>query len=722
MPIGRSSKDSRCCQQVAGAASSSSSQQRFPMRPAGGRSGQHPKAEVLKGKKTEAPPGRKISRFWKEPERKYCCVDQQLTFRTIRSTECHTKLKIKRNNGNETPSRQNPKVQRKLDEDFEEQNTPGNSAVRSRSVQSREQGNVKQGDRQITIEQESLGSKEDTEEDDHEHQKGCLERKYDLICEFYRKHRIIIRRIIWGILLTVFLALVIAACVLNFHRALPLFVITVVTIFFVIWDHLMAKYEQRIDEFLSPGRRLLDRHWFWLKWVLWSSLILAVIFWLILDTAKLGHQQLVSFGGLVMYIILLFLFSKHPTRTFLGYTDAGAMFVFGEKYTDHFFAFKILPIVVFFSTVMSVLYYVGLMQWVVRKVGWLMLVTMGSSPVESVVAAGNIFVGQTESPLLVQPYLPHVTRSELHAIMTAGFATIAGSVLGAYISFGVSSTHLLTASVMSAPASLAVAKLFWPETEKPKVTLKNAMKIENGDSRNFLEAATQGASSSIPLVANIAVNLIAFLALLSFLLCSYIFMPFSFMMGVDWQDSFMVAKLIGYKTFFNEFVAYDHLSKMINLRKAAGPKFVNGVQQYMSIRSETIATYALCGFANFGSLGIVIGGLTSIAPCRKRDIASGAVRALIAGTAACFMTACIAGILSSTPTDINCHHVLESTNLLSNTTEVVSCCQSLLSSTVLKGPDEVVPGGNFSLYTVKSCCELLKPPAVNCSWVPPATP
>nr|XP_048303633.1 solute carrier family 28 member 3 [Myodes glareolus] len=666
------------------------------------------------------------------------------------------------------------------DEDFEEQNTPGNSAVRSRSVQSREQGNVKQGDRQITIEQESLGSKEDTEEDDHEHQKGCLERKYDLICEFYRKHRIIIRRTIWGILLTVFLALVIAACVLNFHRALPLFVITVVTIFFVIWDHLMAKYEQRIDEFLSPGRRLLDRHWFWLKWVLWSSLILAVIFWLILDTAKLGHQQLVSFGGLVMYIILLFLFSKHPTRvywrpvfwgiglqfllgllilrtkpgfiafdwlgkqvqTFLGYTDAGAMFVFGEKYTDHFFAFKILPIVVFFSTVMSVLYYVGLMQWVVRKVGWLMLVTMGSSPVESVVAAGNIFVGQTESPLLVQPYLPHVTRSELHAIMTAGFATIAGSVLGAYISFGVSSTHLLTASVMSAPASLAVAKLFWPETEKPKVTLKNAMKIENGDSRNFLEAATQGASSSIPLVANIAVNLIAFLALLSFvnsalswfgnmfdypqlsfeLLCSYIFMPFSFMMGVDWQDSFMVAKLIGYKTFFNEFVAYDHLSKMINLRKAAGPKFVNGVQQYMSIRSETIATYALCGFANFGSLGIVIGGLTSIAPCRKRDIASGAVRALIAGTAACFMTACIAGILSSTPTDINCHHVLESTNLLSNTTEVVSCCQSLLSSTVLKGPDEVVPGRNFSLYTVKSCCELLKPLAVNCSWVPPATP
>ncbi|KAL6089430.1 hypothetical protein STEG23_038302, partial [Scotinomys teguina] len=201
------------------------------------------------------------------------------------------------------------------DEDLDEQDTPGNSTVRSRVVQSGEQGNAKQGDRQITIEQESLGNKEDVEDDDQdEHQKGCLERKYDTICEICRKHRIVLRRIIGGTLLTGFLALLIAACVLNFHRALPLFVITMVTIFFVVWDHLMAKYEQRIEEFLSPGRRLLNRHWFWLKWVMWSLLILAILFWLILDTAKLGKQHLVSFGGLIMYILLLFLFSKHPTR------------------------------------------------------------------------------------------------------------------------------------------------------------------------------------------------------------------------------------------------------------------------------------------------------------------------------------------------------------------------------------------------------------------------
>ncbi|KAB0401975.1 hypothetical protein E2I00_019598, partial [Balaenoptera physalus] len=281
---------------------------------------------------------------------------------------------------------------------FENWNTSRNdNSLRSRVVQNREQEKAKQGK-----------EKDEDEEDGQETpQKGCL-------------------------------ALVIVACVLNFHRALPLFVITIVAIFFVIWDHFMAKYESQIAQFLPPGQRLLDSHWFWLKWVIWACLILGVIFWLVFDTTKLGQQQLVSFSGLIMYIILTFLFSKHPTKvywrpvfwgiglqfllgllilrtepgfmafdwlgkqvqTFLEYTDAGPSFVFGEKYKGHFLAFKVLPIVIFFSTVMSVLYYLGLMQQV-------MLVTMGTSPVESVVAFGNIFVGQTESPQLVRPYLPY---------------------------------------------------------------------------------------------------------------------------------------------------------------------------------------------------------------------------------------------------------------------------------------------------------------------------
>ncbi|XP_043833874.1 solute carrier family 28 member 3 [Dromiciops gliroides] len=662
---------------------------------------------------------------------------------------------------------------------FEEENIEKRRSqrysLRNRNEYNEDSINTEQGEENVTTEQNLPIQNRSLDESEWTHRKGYLEKKYDVTCDFLRKHQAVIRYIFYGILLAGWLALVIAACVVNFHRALPLFVLTVAAIFFVTWDYLVAKYEGQIAKFLSPGGRLINKHWFWLKWLMWILLIIGVICWLIFDTAKQGTQPLVSFGGLVFYILLMLIFSKYPTRVFwrpvfwgialqflfgllilrttpgyeafnwlgkqvqifLEYSDVGAQFVFGEKYTDHFFAFKVLPIVVFFSTVISMLYYLGFMQWLIKKVGWLMQVTLGSSPIESVVAAGNIFVGQTESPLLVQPYLSHLTKSELHSIITAGFSTIAGSVLGAYISFGVSASHLLTASVMSAPASLAIAKLFWPETEIPKITLKSALKIEKGDSRNILEAASNGASSSISLVANIAVNLIAFLALLAFInsalswlgsifdypqlnfevICSYVFMPFSFMMGVDWEDSFVVGGLIGYKTFFNEFVAFQHLAKMIKLRKLAGPKFVNGVQQYISVRSETIATYALCGFANFGSLGVVIGGLSSMAPSRKRDIAGVAFRALIAGTVASFMTACIAGILSSPPMEIDCYSLLENafnSTSPSNTTELVTCCQNLFTRTVAKNVSDILPE---SLSTLNGCCLMLNPTTFNCDWV-----
>nr|XP_033813233.1 solute carrier family 28 member 3 [Geotrypetes seraphini] len=616
------------------------------------------------------------------------------------------------------------------------------------------------------------------------HKERWLERKYNAVRDLYRKHKTIIWRIIYGILLIGFLALVIAACVLNFHRALALFVLTVLAIFFVFWDFFMARYEKKIVNCFSPCGRFLERHWFWMKWVVWACLIAGIICWLIFDTARMGSNQLISFGGLVMYVILMFLFSKNPARVkwrpvfwgigiqfilgllilrtkpgydafdwlgmqvqiFLEYSDVGAKFVFGEKYTDHFFAFKVMPIVVFFSTVMSMLYYTGFMQWIIKKVGWIMQIIMGTSPTESLVASGNIFVGQTESPLLVRPYLENLTVSELHAIMTAGFSTIAGSVLGAYISFGISATHLLTASVMSAPASLAMAKLFWPETHVSKVTLKSGMEIEKGDARNILEAASQGASASIGLVANIIVNLMAFLSVLSFfnavlswlgnmfdypqlsfeVICSYVFMPFSFMMGVDWQDSFIVGKLIGYKTFFNEFVAYEELAKMISKRKHMGPEFIDGIKQYMSVRSETIATYALCGFANFGSLGIVIGGLTSMAPSRKNDIARSAFRALIAGTVACFMTACIAGILSPPVPDVSCNTLLVSSfransSLPENSTEIVECCLHLFNSTTVSSPENFILTENYTEHSLTGCCQLLDSPSFNCSWFPPST-
>ncbi|KFU87983.1 Solute carrier family 28 member 3, partial [Chaetura pelagica] len=601
-----------------------------------------------------------------------------------------------------------------------------------------------------------------------------LEDKYDKACEFFKKHKTRIHHVIYGILITAYLAVVISACILNFQRALPLFIITVLVIFFICWDFLIAKYEDRIAAFFSPGQRYLEKQWFWLKWVLCAGLILTVICWYIFDTARQGSHQLISFGGLVMYVLLMVIFSKYPTRvawrpvfsgigmqfilgllilrtkvgfdlfnwlgiqiqTFLEYSDVGAKFVFGEKYTDHFFAFKVLPIVVFFSTVMSMLYHVGFMQWLVGKVGWIMQIFLGTTPVESLVAAGNIFVGQTESPLLIRPYLPYITKSELHAVMTAGFSTIAGSVLGAYISFGVSASHLLTASVMSAPASLATSKLFWPETEKPTITLKSGLQMAKSETKSLLEAASQGASTSIMLVANIAVNLIAFLALLAFLdsalswlgnlfdypqlnfenICAYVFMPFSFMMGVDWEDSFIVGGLLGYKTFFNEFVAYDRLSKLIHNREKGGSMYVNGVKQYMTVRSEVIATYALCGFANFGSLGLVIGGLTSLAPSKRKEIAGGAFRAMIAGTVACFMTACVAGMLTVPGLEVPCHILLgnafNSTDFPANTTELAECCQQLFTS--VNHSQEIFSGGNYSLSSWKGCCQILDQPGFNC--------
>ncbi|XP_044534008.1 solute carrier family 28 member 3 [Gracilinanus agilis] len=628
-------------------------------------------------------------------------------------------------------------------EDIKDQSGSGRSSLRNRNEYNGDSIHTQQGEEHLTIEQDFPKQKRSMEESELTYMKGYLEKKYDATCDFFRKHKIVVQYIIYGILLAGYLALVIAACVVNFYRALPLFVLTVVAISFVIWDYLIAKYEDQIARFLSPGGKVLNKHWFWLKWLMWILLIIAVICWLIFDTAKQGTQPLVSFGGLVLYVLLMFIFSKHPTKVstkeIFTFILISYQIMFEVFNVDHcsLRRISVLPIVVFFSTVISMLYYIGFMQWLIRKVGWLMQVTLGSSPIESVVAAGNIFVGQTESPLLVRPYLSHLTKSELHAIMTAGFSTIAGSVLGAYISFGVSASHLLTASVMSAPASLATAKLFWPETEIPKITLKSALKMEKGDSRNLLEAASHGASSSISLVANITVNMIAFLALLAFVdsalswlgnmfdypqlsfevICSYVFMPFSFMMGVDWEDSFMVGGLIGYKTFFNEFVAFQQLAKMIKLRKLAGPKFIDGVQQYISVRSETIATYALCGFANLVSLGVVIGGLTSMAPSRKGDIAGGAFRALVAGNVASFMTACIAGILSSLPMEIDCYSLLENafnSSSPSNTTELVTCCQNLFTSTVAKNYSDILPG---SLSTLNNCCLMLNSTTFNCDWV-----
>lgn len=325
--------------------------------------------------------------------------------------------------------------------------------------------------------------------------------------------------------------------------------------------------------------------------------------------------------------------------------------VFGDGFTEHFIAFKILPTIIFFSSFISLLYYYNILPRIVAVMGWGMMRLMKTSGAESLSCAANIFVGSTESPLMIKPYLPELTRSELHAVMTGGFATIAGGVMAAYISFGIPAEHLISASVMSAPAALAISKLFYPETEKPKTRGKVLTQTER-TATNAIDAITTGALDGLKLALNVGAMLIAFLGLLALvnailgwlgsqvgfpalsleLILSYIMFPVAWLMGVPLADCQEVAVLLGKKVMISEFVAYLDLKELI-------------ASAAISPRAQIIATYALCGFSNIGSIGIIIGGISAIAPSRQSDLAKLSVRALIAGSIACFMTACITGIL-----------------------------------------------------------------------------
>ncbi len=336
---------------------------------------------------------------------------------------------------------------------------------------------------------------------------------------------------------------------------------------------------------------------------------------------------------------------------FLAFSDVGAKFVFGENFKDHFFAFQVLPTIIFFSAFISVLYYYGILQRVVNVVAWVMMKTMKTSGSESLSCAGNIFLGPTESALMVKPYVAKMTQSELHAVMTGGFSTIAGGVLGAYLSFGIPAEHLIAAFFMTAPTSLIVSKLLYPETEVSETVGK--VKIDTETSYvNVIDAATAGAIDGVKLAVNVGVMIIAFLGLLAAVnallgwlgtyvglqqlslqwILSFIMAPIAFLMGVPWADCREIGALLGTKTILNEFIAFLDLKQLIESGK-------------VSQRAVIIATYALCNFANIGSIGITIGGITGMAPNRQHDLARMGVRAMIGGLLAGFITACIAGVL-----------------------------------------------------------------------------
>ncbi|QDU55648.1 NupC/NupG family nucleoside CNT transporter [Aeoliella mucimassa] len=324
------------------------------------------------------------------------------------------------------------------------------------------------------------------------------------------------------------------------------------------------------------------------------------------------------------------------------------------------FAFGVLPTIIFFSSLMSVLYHLGIMQLVVRGLAFVMQKTLGTSGAETLSAAANIFVGQTEAPLVVRPYVGKMTMSELMVVMVGGFATIAGGVMAIYVRMGISAGHLMTASVISAPAALLIAKVMQPEVETPETMGKTASHMER-KTGNVIEAAAEGASAGLHLALNVGAMLIAFVALvamLNFLIgyagqqfgftgdavwtlekgFGYVFYPFAWLMGIASDDCFQAGQVLGTKMVLNEFVAYDQLKT-----------YAENEAFHDAEHTKTILTYALCGFANFSSIGIQLGGIGGIAPERRGDLAKLGLRAMLGGTLAAFMTACIASLLYVAP-------------------------------------------------------------------------
>jgi len=341
----------------------------------------------------------------------------------------------------------------------------------------------------------------------------------------------------------------------------------------------------------------------------------------------------------------------------LDFAQAGSEFVFGPlaKATGPagvVFAFRVLPIIIFVASFFAILYYLGVMQLVVKGIAIAMQRVLGSSGAESLNVAASIFMGQTEAPLTIRPFLPRLTDSELLTVMTAGMAHVSGALIVAYVDIAhVEAKHLLTAVIMTAPATIVLAKMLIPETKQPETAGHVKVHVEKIDV-NIIDAAARGASEGMHLAMNVAAMLIAFIALIALSngllgwvhslpglgwmppslerVLGLVFAPVAWLMGVPWQDATTIGNLLGTRMVLNEFVAYVQL----------GP-----IKQQLAHKSFVIATFALCGFANFASIAIQVGGIGALAPERRHDLARLGLRAMLAGTLANFMSASIAGIL-----------------------------------------------------------------------------
>lgn len=384
-----------------------------------------------------------------------------------------------------------------------------------------------------------------------------------------------------------------------------------------------------------------DRRAIRLRTILWG-LGLQLFFAVIVLRWTLGQRVMSTAGAGVTKL--------------LSYSAAGAEFVFGAlgkpgPPTGFIFAFQVLPTIIFISAFFALLYYLGIMQLIIRFFAWLMKRTMGVSGVESLDVAASIFMGQTEAPLTIRPFLPECTRSELMTIMTAGMAHVSGGIMAAYIAFGVEAKHLLAAVIMTAPGTILMAKLLVPETETPKTQGKVEMSEQDMHrDDNILGAIARGTIDGGQLAFNVAIMLISFLALIALVngifagihhyvgifpnslesLLGHIFAPVAYAIGIPWKDAVSVGNLLGTRMVINELVAYQALG---------------AAKAMLDPRSVTIATFALCGFANLSSIGIQIGGIGALAPNKRSELAKLGFRAMLAGTMANLMSASIVSLL-----------------------------------------------------------------------------
>ncbi len=426
-----------------------------------------------------------------------------------------------------------------------------------------------------------------------------------------------------------------------------------------------------------------------LRGILGLSFLLGVCYLLSSNRKKISWRLVCV--GLTMQIVIAILLLKVPFINtgfewlaerfagFLNFSREGAIFLFGDlvENTTSFgfiFAFQVLPTIVFFSAISAILYYFGILQKVVYGLAWMLSKTMGLSGPESLSTAANVFIGQTEAPLIVKPYLEKMSRSEMLCLMTGGMATIAGGVFAAYIGFlggddpalqAYFAKHLLTASLISAPAAIVASKMLLPETKTKNI--ETQLEMTGDKAYNLLDAISIGTTDGLKLAVNVGVMLLVFtsvIALLNYILFTAVgaptglneivfestngrfegfnftfllgllFAPIAWLIGTPTEDILMVGQLLGQKTVINEFVAYAELN---NMREA-------GIE--LKPKSILIATYALCGFANFASIGIQIGGIGAIAPGQRKTLTELGIKALIGGTVACFMTAAIASFIA----------------------------------------------------------------------------